>query len=110
VDRAELAPSLMKNPLVTFQAHDAFTLKPDEIGAFDWIFSDVICYPERLFEWVNMWLESGKVRNMICTIKMQGEIDYDLVHRFASLPNSKVVHLNYNKHELTWLHGTQSPL
>ena len=110
VDRAELAPSLMKNPLVTFQAHDAFTLKPDEIGAFDWIFSDVICYPERLFEWVNMWLESGKVRNMICTIKMQGEIDYDLVHRFASLPNSKVVHLNYNKHELTWLHGTQPSL
>ena len=104
VDRAELAPELMKNPLVTFQAHDAFTLKPEELGSFDWIFSDVICYPERLLDWVNMWLESGKVRNMICTIKMQGEIDYDLVSRFAQIPNSKVVHLNYNKHELTWLH------
>ena len=104
VDRAELAPKLMKNPLVTFQAHDAFTLKPEDIGSFDWIFSDVICYPERLLDWVNMWLESGKVRNMICTIQMQGEIDYDLVSRFAQIPNSKVVHLNYNKHELTWLH------
>ena len=42
VDRAELAPELMKNPLVTFQAHDAFTLKPEDIGYCDWVFSDVI--------------------------------------------------------------------
>lgn len=104
VDRAELAPSLMKNPLVTFQAHDAFTLKPDDVGSFDWIFSDVICYPERLLEWIKMWLSSGKAKNMICTIKMQGEIDWDLVSQFAAIPSSRVVHLNYNKHELTWIH------
>lgn len=104
VDRAELAPSLMTNPLVTFQAHDAFTLKPEDIGKCDWVFSDVICYPERLLEWVKVWLDSGLTKNMICTIKMQGEIDWSIVQQFADIPNSRVVHLNYNKHELTWIH------
>lgn len=108
VDRAELAPSLMGNPLVTFQAHDAFTLKPEDIGKCDWVFSDVICYPERLLEWVKVWLDSGLTKNMICTIKMQGEIDYEVVKQFAAIPDSRVVHLNYNKHELTWIHCEKS--
>ena len=104
VDRAELAPELMQNPLVTFQAHDAFTLKPKDIGYCDWVFSDVICYPERLLKWVKEWLESGLVRNMICTIKMQGEPEWDVIRQFAEIPGSRIVHLNYNKHELTWIH------
>jgi len=104
VDRAELAPELMKNPLVEFQAHDAFTLKPEEIGPIDWLFSDVICYPERLLQWINMWLDYNPQLNMICTIKMQGEIDWPLIDQFKNIPGSKIVHLNYNKHELTWIH------
>lgn len=103
VDRAELAPELMKNPLVSFQAHDAFTLKPEEVGKKDWVFSDVICYPERLLNWIHQWMDSGMTNNMICTIKMQGEIDWPLIKQFSSIPDSKVVHLNYNKHELTWI-------
>ena len=105
VDRAELAPSLMSDSHVKFLAHDAFTLTPEYIeenfGKLDWLFSDVICYPERLLEWIKMWLDSGKVKNIICTIKMQGEINWDLISEFESIPNSRIVHLNYNKHELT---------
>ena len=41
----------------------------------------------------------------IQAIKMQGAIDWSLVQKFAAIPNSKVVHLCYNKHELTWLHA-----
>lgn len=104
VDRAELAPELMSNPLVKFKAHDAFTLRPEEIGPIDWLFSDVICYPERLFEWINMWLKYNPNLNMICTIKMQGSINWPLIQQFADIPGSKIVHLNYNKHELTWIH------
>ena len=104
VDRSELAPSLMKNPLVEFRAHDAFTLKPEEIGGCDWVLSDVICYPERLLEWVKTWLSSGKTKNMICTIKMQGKINWQTVAAFAQIPDSRIVHLNYNKHELTFIH------
>ncbi len=104
VDRSELAPSLMADPHVTFMSHDAFTLPPAELGAFDWVFSDVICYPERLLLWIQKWLDSGLTKNMICTIKMQGGIDWNLVESFASIPNSAVLHLNYNKHELTFIH------
>lgn len=108
VDRAELAPSLMQNPRIKFLAHDAFTLKPQEIaeqfGEVDWIFSDVICYPERLFEWILKWLDYNQKLNMICTIKMQGEIDWNLIQKFSDIPDSIILHLNYNKHELTWIH------
>jgi 23S rRNA (cytidine2498-2'-O)-methyltransferase len=104
VDRSPLAPELMKNPLVEFFAHDAFTLSPDELGDFDWIFSDVICYPRRLLSWIRMWIQSGKCRRMICTIKMQGETDWSVISEFEKIPCSRVVHLNYNKHELTFLH------
>lgn len=105
VDRAELAPSLMKNPLVKFMAHDAFTLSPQEIGECDWVFSDVICYPERLLDWIKTWISSGKTKKMICTIKMQGKINWALISEFEKIPNSRIVHLNYNKHELTFLHS-----
>lgn len=103
VDRAPLCDELMADEKVEFLAHDAFTLEPEKIGPFDWVFSDVICYPERLFEWVKKWISSGKTDNMICTIKMQGEIDWKKVSEFSSIPNSKVIHLRYNKHELTWI-------
>ncbi len=101
VDRAELVQELMENPLVNFRAHDAFTIPPEEVGPVDWVFSDVICYPERLLKWIHTWLDSGMTRRMICTIKMQGEIDWELISQFAAIPNSRIVHLNYNKHELT---------
>ena len=108
VDRAELTPSLMQNPRIKFLTHDAFTLKPQEIseqfGEVDWIFSDVICYPERLLEWIFKWLDYNENLNMICTIKMQGEIDWALIQKFADIPQSHILHLNYNKHELTWIH------
>ena len=104
VDRAELAPELMKNPLVTFRAHDAFTIPPQEVEQVDWVFSDVICYPERLLEWIHVWLDSGLTKHMICTIKMQGAIDWGLIGKFEEIPDSKILHLNYNKHELTFIH------
>ncbi len=103
VDRSPLAPSLMEHPLVKFMTHDAFTLEPEELGNFDWIFSDVICYPDRLLGWVKNWIATGKVQNMICSIKMQGETDWSIVQAFADIPNSIVQHMQYNKHEVTWM-------
>ena len=104
VDRSPLDQRLMDNQLVEFHKHDAFTLEPEELGAFDWICSDVICYPERLLEWIHRWLDSGLCKNMVCTIKMQGEIDWNLIQKFEAIPNSRIFHLHYNKHELTWIH------
>ncbi len=103
VDRSELDPRLMKNPLVEFKTHDAFTLPPQDLGKFDWVFSDVICYPDRLLEWVKKWIDSGLTKNMICSIKMQGETDWALIEEFAKIPNTYIQHMQYNKHELTWM-------
>jgi 23S rRNA (cytidine2498-2'-O)-methyltransferase len=103
VDRAPLESRAGDLPGVNFLKHDAFTLRPEDIGKVDWVFSDVICYPARLYEWVEKWLASGLCQNFVCTIKMQGEADFETTRRFAALPGGKVVHLYHNKHELTWM-------
>ena len=105
IDRSPLADSLMQESRITFIQHDAFTLMPEQLGMQDWVFSDVICYPPRLLEWVERWRTSGLCSKFICTIKMQGAPDFDTIHRFAAIPHSKIVHLTANKHELTWLHA-----
>ena len=99
VDRSPLEIDM---PGITFIKHDAFTLKPSDIGNIDWLFCDVVCYPPKLYEYITKWLDSGLCDNFMCTIKMQGEPDMEAVRCFASIPNSKVVHLYHNKHELTW--------
>jgi 23S rRNA (cytidine2498-2'-O)-methyltransferase len=90
-------------PLVRFVKHDAFTLKPEDIGPVDWLFCDVICYPPRLYGWIEKWLASGLCNNFVCTIKMQAPPDFDTPRLFAAVPGSLVLHLYHNKHELTWL-------
>lgn len=104
IDRASLAPSLQNKKNINFITHDAFTLPPSYFGKVDWVFSDVICYPPRLFEWVQKWLDSKLCSNFICTLKMQGKPDMESIQNFANIPNSKIVNLTANKHELTWLH------
>lgn len=104
IDRAPIDEQVAAMPGVTFMKHNAFTIKPEEIGPVDWFCSDVICYPPALFDWVTLWMESGLARNFICTIKMQGaDWDRPSVERFAAIPGSKVLHLWHNKHELTWI-------
>ncbi|MFA6507788.1 MAG: SAM-dependent methyltransferase [Treponemataceae bacterium] len=103
VDRAEIDPRVAAMKGVEFRKHDAFTLKPEDVGPIDWFCSDVICYPPRLYDWVGRWLDSGLCRNFICTIKMQGNADRETTERFAAIPGSSVVHLHNNKHELTWM-------
>ncbi len=104
VDRAALDERVASMPGVSYLKHDAFTLKPQDIGPVDWLCSDVICYPEALWNWVEAWLDSGLAKNFVCTIKMQGESwDAAACSRFASVPGSRIVHLWHNRHELTWI-------
>jgi 23S rRNA (cytidine2498-2'-O)-methyltransferase len=103
VDRSPLAPAVAAIPNVTFLRHDAFTLRPEDIGMIDWLFCDAACYPARLYAWIEKWLESGLCKNYICTIKMQGSGDMETVRQFAAIPGGVVVHLYHDKHELTWM-------
>jgi 23S rRNA (cytidine2498-2'-O)-methyltransferase len=81
----------------------AFALEPRDIGPVDWLCSDIVCYPEKLLELVNRWLDSGLVRNFVCTVKFQGETDHAAAARFAAIPGSRLMHLHHNKHELAWV-------
>ena len=109
VDRAELDPRLMSHPAVTHRCHDAFTLPPADLGPFDWVFSDVICYTGRLLDWVGRWDESGLAAHLVATIKIQGPPDWHLLERFGAIPGSVLRHLCYNKHELCWMWSRETP-
>lgn len=103
VDKAPLDERIGSLPNIHYLKKDAFTLRPEEVKNVDWFFSDIICYPEKLFELVMRWKESGKVKNFVCTIKFQGATDFAALEKFASVPGSRLLHLAHNKHELTWV-------
>jgi len=103
VARAPLEPRVAAMPGVEWRKGNAFSVLPGKDGPFDWIFSDVICYPRALYEWVQAWLDSGSGAAFVCTIKMQGAPDMETTRAFAAIPGSRVAHLHHNKHELTWM-------
>ena len=110
VDKAPLAPHIACLPGVTALRQSAFAVEPKETGPVDWLFSDIICYPERLLAFVERWRASGQVGAMLCTLKFQAETDHETAARFAAIPGSRLFHLAHNKHELTWLwQRDQSP-
>ncbi len=97
VDKAPLSPQLKLSNRVEYRAESAFAMEP---FAVDWLFSDVICYPDRLLKLVQSW--ESVAANMVCTIKFQGQTDFKIVSEFLKVPGSGVIHLYNNKHELTW--------
>lgn len=101
VDRAPLDPRVAAMPGVEFRKGDAFAVTPASAGEVHWLCSDVICAPEKLLELVKLWVESGKAKRFVCTLKFQGEADPAVVEEFAKL--GRVVHLFHNKHELTFI-------
>ena len=103
VDKAPLDPEIAKMPLIHFLKTSAFGLNPKDFPRMDWVFSDVICSPEKLLGLVLAWLKVFPDANYVCTIKLQGETDHEVVQEFLQIPDSRVVHLTHNKHELTWI-------
>jgi 23S rRNA (cytidine2498-2'-O)-methyltransferase len=103
VDKAPLAPEILRLPGIAYREQSAFALDPAALGPVDWLFCDVVCYPARLFGLVERWLAAGTCRNLVCTLKFQGATDHEAVRRFAAIPGSQLRHLCHNKHELTWV-------
>jgi 23S rRNA (cytidine2498-2'-O)-methyltransferase len=103
IDKAPLEPRVAAMPGVEVRRDSAFAVKPGDIGRVDWLFSDVVCYPERLLRLVRAWIDAGLARRLVCTIKFQGETDMDAARAFAAIPGSRLLHLHHNKHELTWM-------
>jgi 23S rRNA (cytidine2498-2'-O)-methyltransferase len=97
VDKAPLESRVAKMPGVECRQESAFGLKPWTV---DWMFSDVICEPSRLLKMVERWLPVAK--NLVCTLKFKGASDHVTARAFAAIPDSRLVHLRHNRHELTW--------
>lgn len=102
VDKAPIEKKIMDLGKIDFRQESAFGLDPNDFGPIEWFCSDIICYPERLLNLVKRFIESGKVKNFVCTIKYQAEIDWENTLKFLEIPGSRIVHLHHNKHEVTW--------
>ena len=107
VDKAPLDPKVEAMPGVEYRQLSAFALDPREVGPVDWLFCDVICYPDRLWRLVDRWRTFGQVRNFVCTLKFQGATDHATAAKFWGVPESRLLHLYNNKHELTWVYLDQ---
>ncbi|WP_203072469.1 SAM-dependent methyltransferase [Falsiroseomonas ponticola] len=102
VDKAAMDPGVAAMRGVTVRAESAFGLDPRAEPKVDWLFSDVICYPARLLALVRRWIDADAARNLVCTIKFQGETDHEAAEAFAAIPGAVVFHGAHNKHELTF--------
>ena len=104
VDRSPLREDLMHSPRVEFRRGDAFGVSPAQLDAAQWLFCDVICYPHKLYDFIVAKVMPSSLKHAVCTLKFQGNSDQrGLIAQFAALPQSMVVHLSANKHELTWI-------
>lgn len=103
IDKAPLDPRVQRMPEVNHCIGSGFALDPRITGPVDWLFSDMICYPEKLLDTVLRWLEAGACRNIVCTLKFQSETDHETARRFAAIPGGSLRHLSCNKHELTFV-------
>lgn len=102
VDKAPIEKRIYDLGGIEFRQESAFGLNPDEFEEIEWFCSDIICYPERLLNLVKRFLDSGKVRNFVCTIKYQSQTDWENTLKFLEISGSQIVHLHHNKHEVTW--------
>ncbi len=105
VDKALLDPKIANLPRVHFLQQSAFALDPATLDeTYDWVLSDIACYPERAYALIMKWIASGKARQMIFTIKLQGKIELDTLKPFQAIPNSRTLNMFYNKHEVTFFY------
>lgn len=105
VDKAELDPKIAALPSVQYLKQSAFALDPSSLlHPYDWVLSDVACYPDRAYTLIKKWIESGQAKQLIVTIKLQGKIDLNILKPFLAIKNSRLLNLFYNKHEVTFFY------
>jgi hypothetical protein len=105
VDRAALAPAVARLPGVKAVAGDAFTYAPPR--PVDWLFSDVVCEPERAIALAADWLAAERCRNLVVTVKFKGRDRYGALSALPPLLDAarpvfaRVKQLAHNKNEVT---------
>lgn len=110
LDRADLAPDVAASPQIRHQRGNAFELSPESLDEPDWVVSDIVAYPQRILELARRWAEAWPQANLVFTVKFQHEPNPAILDDFLAIPDSGLVHLAHNKHELTWLRLPGGPL
>lgn len=109
VDKALLDPKIASLPRVTSLKQSAFALDPASLDhTYDWVLSDIACYPDRAYALIMKWIASGKAKQMIFTIKLQGKTELATIKKFQDIPNSCLINMFYNKHEATFFYPALS--
>ena len=103
VDKAELDPKIAAIKNIHYMTGDAFKVNGKDFKDCRWIFSDIICTPDRSFELIDHWLGQSVIQNFVCTLKFKGDCDFEIMKKCLSVPGSKIIHLYQNKNEVTWL-------
>lgn len=106
IDKAPLDPRIARLPRITTQQRSAFSLQPQDFKHIDWMVCDMACYPDKLYRWLLPWIDSNRVDYFIFTIKLQGDNDLDAIRPFQEIPHAQLLHLQHNKHEVTFLFST----
>ena len=104
IDRSPLREDLMEHRRVSFVKGDAFKFEPTE--PVDWLFSDVIAFPQRIFELLETWLTNGWCRRFCVTIKFRGRDDDQWLTNFREMLSERTEsfdlrRLKVNKNEVT---------
>jgi 23S rRNA (cytidine2498-2'-O)-methyltransferase len=110
VDRSPLDPKVAALKPVEFIQGNAFSCSPTGYPQVNWLISDIICYPEKLYEFIQPWLSSPALKYMVLTIKFQGTENYGILDKFREIPGSMIRHLRANKHEVTFFWKRNSNL
>lgn len=103
IDKAKLHPSLLQLKNVIYEEKSAYSIKPSDYLNTQWLFSDIISFPDKTLELIEKWISEGYGGNMVFTIKFQGKTDFKTIEKLKKIPNSFLLHLYHNKHELTWI-------
>lgn len=103
VDKAPLDSKISQAKSIVPYQEDAFKLNPQDFKDCTWLFSDIICTPERLYGLVTHWMQKSRVQNFVCTIKFKGPCNFEMLKKFKQIENSKIIHLYQNKNEVTWI-------
>jgi len=130
LDRSPLRDDLMRHPRVRFVKGDAFAFEPIDVfgsatasadhvlasataspptamtAQVDWLLSDIIAFPSRIYELLETWLSRRWCRQFCVTIKFRGADDYAILADFKRLlakhcDEYLLRRLHSNKNEVT---------
>ncbi len=104
VDRSPLRDDLMSHTALRYVRGDAFAYEPDR--PVDWLLSDVIAFPERVFELLDRWTRAKLCKRLCVTVKFRGQSDYPILAEFQKLLAARsrryrLRRLSENKNEAT---------